>query len=250
METSNIKNEILDFFKDILIIVIVVMFVKTFFVSPFQIKGQSMYDSYYDGQFIIVDRFSYLQFWNIKKWEPERWDVIVFRPQVDEDDTWIWAEIKSNFRLKATDNKEFFIKRIIGIPGDTLKIEEGKVYLKVEGQSEFAELDEWYLSESNMNSTYVSGKNRAKQNIYEIPSGSYFVMWDNRTGSTDSRACFFSCVADGSSHFIKKENMSGKLLLDLGYFNLKDLSFTHPKLLIDTFPTFFSSPDSYDYNVQ
>ena len=207
-----------------------------------------MYDSYYDGQFIIVDRFSYLEMWNIKKWDPDRWDVVVFRPKIDPNNTWIWAEIKSNFRLKSSEEKEFFIKRIIGVPGDTLKIEEWKVFLKIEGQTEFAELDEWYLWESNANSTYVSGKN--KQNIYEIPKGNYFVMWDNRTGSTDSRACFFSCLADGSSHFITKDNMSGKLLLDLGYFNLKDLSFTHPKLLIDTFPTFFSSPDSYDYSIK
>lgn len=250
LETSNIKNEILDFLKDIIIIVVVVMLVKTLFVSPFQIKWQSMYDSYYDGQFIIVDRFSYLKFWNIKKWEPNRGDVVVFRPQIDPNNTGLWSEVKSNFRLKSSEEKEFFIKRIIGIPGDTLKIEEGKVFLKIEGQSEFAELNEWYLWESNANSTYVSGNNNTKQNIYEVPNESYFVMWDNRTGSTDSRACFFSCLTEGSSHFIKKDNISGKLLLDLGYFNLKDLSFTHPKLLIDTFPTFFSSPDSYDYNVQ
>lgn len=185
-----------------------------------------MYDSYYDGQFIIVDRFSYLELGNVKKWLPERGDVVVFKPKVDED-------------------KEFFIKRIIGIPWDTLKIEEGKVYLKIEWQSEFAELDETYLSDINSGATYVSWK--GKQNIYVVPDGSYFVMWDNRAASTDSRTCFYSCSAD-RSNFIKKDNITGKLLMDLWYFNFADFSFNHPKLGIDTFPTFFSSPSSYEYN--
>ncbi len=229
METSNYLEEIIDFAKDIVIIVIVVMIVKTFLISPFQIKGQSMYDSYYDGQFIIVDRFSYLEIGDFKKWDPERGDVVVFKPKVSED-------------------KEYFIKRIIGIPGDTLKIEDGKVYLKVRGQSEFTELNERYLSETNMNATYVnSGK--AKMNIYEVPEWNFFVMGDNRAASTDSRTCFYSCSGD-RSNFIRKEDISGKLLMDLGYFNIKEFSFQHPKLWIKTYPTFFSSPDSYDYNAQ
>jgi signal peptidase I len=52
-------TEARDFLKDLIIIVAVVMVVRTFFVMPFQINGQSMYDSYYDKEFIIVDRFSY-----------------------------------------------------------------------------------------------------------------------------------------------------------------------------------------------
>ena len=225
METSTIKNEVLDFLKDIVIIIVVVFFVKTFFISPFQIKGQSMYDSYYDGQFIIVDRFSYLSVSDIKKWLPERWDVVVFRPGVN-------------------DEKEFYIKRIIGVPGDSIKIDEGKVFLKIEWQSDFAELDEVYLSDWNMESTFVSGK--SKENTYKVPEGGYFVMWDNRVASTDSRSCFSYCSGD-TSNFVPKEAIVWKLLLDLWYFNFKEFSFTHPKLGISTFPTFFSSPSHFDY---
>lgn len=185
-----------------------------------------MYDSYYDGQFIIVDRYSYLDIWSFKEWSPDRGDVVVFRPNVNPD-------------------KEYFIKRIIGIPGDTLKIEDGKVYLKIEWQTDFVELSEKYLSDVNKDATFILGK-ASKKNIYEIPDGSYFVMWDNRAASTDSRNCFYSCSADRSP-FIKKEDITGRLLIDLWYFNFRDMSFTHPKLGIETFPTFFSSPDSYDY---
>jgi signal peptidase I len=53
------RKEIIDFVKDIIVILIIVFVIRTFFILPFQINGQSMYQSYYDGEFIIVDRFSY-----------------------------------------------------------------------------------------------------------------------------------------------------------------------------------------------
>jgi signal peptidase I len=54
------KNEIIDFFKDLIIIVVIVLVIRTFIAMPFQINGQSMYSSYYDREFIIVDRLSYI----------------------------------------------------------------------------------------------------------------------------------------------------------------------------------------------
>jgi signal peptidase I len=56
---ENFTGEVLDFLKDLTIIVVIVLVIRTFFVMPFQINGQSMYESYYDKEFIIVDRFSY-----------------------------------------------------------------------------------------------------------------------------------------------------------------------------------------------
>ena len=94
------KNEIIDFFKDLILIVVIVLVVRTFIAMPFQINWQSMYSSYFDREFIIVDRLSYLI------WNPDRWDVIVFKPNVSEE-------------------KKYFLKRIIGIPGDSVKIEDG-----------------------------------------------------------------------------------------------------------------------------
>jgi signal peptidase I len=52
------KNEVIDFFKDLIIIVVIVVLIRYFLAMPFQINGQSMYSSYYDKEFIIVDRLS------------------------------------------------------------------------------------------------------------------------------------------------------------------------------------------------
>lgn len=124
------KKEFADFFKDLAIILIIVFVIRSFFILPFQINGQSMYDSYYDKEFIIVDRFSYII------GEPKRGDVIVFKPHVSEE-------------------REYFIKRIIGLPGERVKIEDGKVYLYNSTNDSFDEILELYLSESNKDSTFI-----------------------------------------------------------------------------------------------
>ncbi len=185
---------------------------------PFQINWQSMYESYYDKEFIIIDRLSYLI------WNPKRWDVIVFRPHVSDD-------------------KEFFLKRIIWLPWDEIKIEDWKVYLKQKWIGDFIELNESYLSDANNWFTFVSWT-KAKQE-YMLWDWDFFVMWDNRNHSTDSRTCFSNCNI--VSYFIWEKDMIWKVFLDLGYYNFKTFSFLHPEFGIDTHPKFFDSISTYNY---
>lgn len=223
---ENLKKEVVSFFKDLSIIIIIVLIVRTFIVLPFQISWQSMYDSYYDKEFIIVNRFWYFNVplvWSFVK--PSRWDVVVFNTHME--------------------NKEYFIKRIIWLPGETLKIKDGSVFVKEVWAQDFVELDEKYLMDTNYKSTYVRWSWEEK--VYEIPEKSYFVMWDNRNASTDSRACFSSCEFSSNSNFVVKKDLVWKVLMDLWYFNLWKFSFTHPNLWIDTKPRFFSSPSNYEY---
>lgn len=225
---GKMMKEILDFVKDLVIIIALVVIIRSFIVLPFQIKGQSMYDSYFDRGFIIVDRFSYLDIPNIKQSVIKRGDVIVFRPHVNKE-------------------KEYYIKRVIGLPGDQIKIADGKVYLKNEEFPDWVELNELYLSEENMGSTFV--KWEPVGYIFQIPEKSYFVMWDNRLGSTDSRSCFSSCSIEWRTNYIVKDDIIWKVWVDLGYFNFKKLDFVHPTLGIETYPRWFSSPSYYDYQL-
>lgn len=223
MKSEKIKNlsqDALDFCKDLVIIVIIVQIILTFFVMNFQIKWQSMYSSYYDREFIIVDRLSY------RLWDIERWDVIVFRPNVSEE-------------------KEYFLKRIIAVPWDVLKIDDWNVYIKKWWSWDYVELDEPYLNQLNKWFTFVNWTEDASE--YVVPAWSYFVMWDNRNHSTDSRTCFSRCSVENATNFVSKKNIIWKVLIDLGYFNFRNFSFTHPNLWIETKPRWFSSPDSYEY---
>lgn len=218
-------GEALDFLKDMVIIICIVLIVRTFLVMPFQINGQSMYDSYYDKEFILVDRLSYRDipfFGSIR--DIQRWDVVVFDPMLG------W-------------NAKYYIKRVIWLPWEQLKIEGGKVYIQEVGAEDFYELDESYLTEQNMKKTYVRGENDAV--TYEIPEDRYIVLGDNRMYSTDSRTCFQSCAA--WTPFMTQSQVVGKIFLTAGYFNFRAFAFEHPVLGISTKPRFFSSPSYHSY---
>ncbi len=223
---NDFTGEALDFLKDIIIILVIVLVMRTFLIMPFKINGQSMYETYYDREFIIVDRFSYRDlpvFW--KTQEVERGDVIVFAPGV-------------------SDERKYFIKRVIALPGETLKIEWWNVYIKAIGEEDFTILNEdVYLSDENNGDTTV--KNDTSAYVYEVPENRYFVMGDNRNHSTDSRNCFQSCSV--RTNYVKPDEIIGKVLVDLGYFNFRNFTFTHPELDISTKPKFFSGLAEYDY---
>ncbi len=110
----------------------------------FRIEGQSMEPNLHDGEYVLIDKVSYVLH------PPQRGDVIVFlRP--DEHD---------------------FIKRIIGVPGDTVEVRDGRVY--VNGQA----LDEPYLNQPT----------RQNMAVVKVGPGHYFVLGDNRNNSSDSRS--------------------------------------------------------------
>lgn len=185
-----------------------------------------MADSYYNKEFIIVDRLSYRNIPLIGQLQTiDRGDVVVFAP-------WV------------SDERKYFIKRVIGLPGEQLKIEDGKVYIKEVWAADFYELNEsFYLNDSNLGNTTIRGDR--DEIVYQIPENRYFVMWDNRNHSTDSRTCFQSCSV--RTNYIGPSDIIGKVFLDLWYFSFSSLSFFHPDLGIETRPKFFSSPGEYSY---
>ncbi|QQS43706.1 signal peptidase I [Candidatus Roizmanbacteria bacterium] len=123
-----------------------------FVLQPNQIKGASMEPTFYNGNYIFTSKITY------KLRLPERGDVVVFHSPRNPDIE--------------------YIKRIIGIPGDTVLIENQQVY--VNGQR----VEEPYISSPT---TLIPG-NFAEEGVpIDIPEGYYFVMGDNRPRSSDSR---------------------------------------------------------------
>lgn len=136
----------------VLVAVLVVMGVRTFLVQPFLVSGQSMEPTFESGDYILINELSYY----FK--EPQRGEVVVFRPPVNE--------------------KTYYIKRIIGLPRERVVIEDGRIFIYNEKSPKGFELQELYLSPEL--------KTAGSKDI-TLKSNEYFVMGDNRRASYDSR---------------------------------------------------------------
>ncbi len=134
-------------FDMIVIPVLLALFCSKVLIVNATIPSGSMEDTILPGDRIIGFRLAYLL------QEPDRGDIIIFRFPDDES--------------------QVFIKRVIGLPGETVRIVDGRVY--IDGSD--TPLDEIYLKEAPQGSF----------GPYEVPKDSYFVMGDNRNHSHDSR---------------------------------------------------------------
>lgn len=209
-----LKSQWFLFIKDVLIIILLVFLVKAFIAETFVVKWVSMRNTYYNDEFIILDRISYL-FKN-----PERGDVVVFDPHV---------------------NEKFYLKRVIWIPWDELKIQDWKIFIKQKWKTEFIEIIEPYLNEENRWRTFTWPNWVSEYKLWE---DEYFLIWDNRNYSTDSRECFVNC--DNRSPFISKKDIRGKVFLDLWHFSLKEMKFV-TEYWDESKPKFFWVDSSHDY---
>ena len=136
--------------KIALIALVIVLPIRYFLFQPFIVSGESMVPSFQNGDYLIVDEISY------RFSEPQRGDVIVF-----------------NFPLQTS---ERFIKRVIGLPGETINITNGQVQIIKDGK--ITTLAEKYLP--NNLKTYGEIK-------IVLKADEFFVMGDNREYSYDSR---------------------------------------------------------------
>ena len=149
-------NRILAFFielaKTIAIVFILAFVIRYFFIQPFVIEGSSMEPNFHNRQLILIDKISY------RFHDPKRGDVIVFEsPQ---------------------DPSVYYIKRVIGLPGQHVLIKDGDVY--VNGKK----LSEPYLTKGQKTSIEGYESNTIDE---KIPNDEFFVMGDNRDQSSDSR---------------------------------------------------------------
>jgi signal peptidase I len=153
-------NRLGAFFLDVLEVVVgaiaLFLFIYLLVMQPHKIKGSSMYPNFQDGEYLLTDKISY------RFGTPKRGDVIVFDAPVAEG--------------------EEYIKRIIGLPGETVSVRNGNVYVNNQ------QLDEKYLPsglQTQGNMFLQDGQTTT------VPTGEYFVMGDNRANSSDSRVWGF-----------------------------------------------------------
>lgn len=146
----------LKYFLEIVHIVVVslaiVIPIRYFLVQPFYVKGASMEPNFYDNEYLIIDEISY------RVREPRRGDIVVFK--------------------YPNDPSQYFIKRIIGMPGETVEVKDGRVRIYKNGS-----VVGYYLNESQ----YLSDVQTVADKKFNIGEREYFVLGDNRPASLDSR---------------------------------------------------------------
>ncbi len=159
------------------IVIIIVFCVRYFIAQPFIVSGTSMVPTFQNSNYLIIDELSY------RFQEPHRGDVVVFHPPIDM--------------------KTYYIKRIIGIPGDTVNVKNGIVTITNTEHPDGIVLEEPYLNKDT----------QAENITLKVTPGNYFVMGDNRAVSFDSRRW----------GLLPKENITGRAFLRLLPLNEIDL---------------------------
>lgn len=166
---KNIKNTIMqelwEYVKMIIFVVIVVFVVNNFLLINAKIPSESMEKTIMTGDRIFGNRLAYLTS------DPERFDIVIFKYPDNE--------------------KQLFIKRVIGLPGETVEIIDGKVY--IDGSVE--PLDDSFIPEAAIGS----------YGPYEVPEDCYFMLGDNRNYSKDSRFWI--------NTFVEEEQILGKAVV-------------------------------------
>ena len=159
-ETS-LKAEILSWVEVIVIAVVLALFIDNFIIINATVPSGSMEQTIMTGSRVLGARFSY--------WfkDPQRGDIVVFKYPIDE--------------AKGKNTK--YIKRIIGLPGETVEIREGAVY--IDGEK---------LEETYINGTWTE---RNDGFTFEVPEDHYLMLGDNRNNSSDARYWAELAVRDG-----------------------------------------------------
>lgn len=150
--TERSEHPLTEIVRFSIIAILIVIPIRLFIAQPFIVSGASMDDTFHSGEYLIVDQVSY------HFEQPDRGDVVIFR--------------------YPRDPSKFFIKRVIGIPGDTVTIEDSIVTITNDTYPDGFTLDEPYIKSMAPGSRLTE----------TLGDREYFVMGDNRDQSSDSRA--------------------------------------------------------------
>lgn len=139
--------------KIVIISLAIIIPVRYYLVQPFFVRGASMTPNFDNGQYLVIDEISY------RFEEPEREEVVVFKYPLD--------------------TSQYYIKRIVGLPEETVEIKDGQVIIYNQNHPQGMVLDE--------SSYLAAGTITWGETKIELAPDEYFVLGDNRQASSDSR---------------------------------------------------------------
>ncbi|MDA1292222.1 MAG: signal peptidase I [bacterium] len=157
--------------------------IRKVLVTPYQVEGNAMANTLLHGDYVLSNNSTY------GIGSPQRGDIVVLRPPHNPDNP--------------------YIKRIVGLPSETIIIRDGNVFIRKSGKEEM--LEEPYLGANSIGKTYQAPPSSGNTSSIEylIPEMHYFVLGDNRMGSLDSRS--FRSPNGEDAPFVHVDDIRGKV---------------------------------------
>jgi signal peptidase I len=193
------------------ILALLIFFAVRAVVQNFRVEGASMEPSMHNDQYLLVNKAIYYRV-DLGRLH----DILPFLPGDDEGERHLFRAPQRGdvivFRFPLDPDRDF-IKRVIGVPGDTVEVKDGKVFINGTAIEE-----DYILSTPN----YTYGPKA-------VPAGMFFVLGDNRNNSYDSHAWGSGCGPDDNCEFVPEENIIGQAWIsywpfeELGLINNKDI---------------------------
>ncbi|HET7520959.1 MAG TPA: signal peptidase I [Candidatus Limnocylindria bacterium] len=163
---------LLEIVETLVLTLVIYLLIHNFIAQPFEVEQDSMLPTILEHEYILIDKIS------PRFSDYDRGDIVVFQPP-------------AGFEQGGVP----FIKRVIGLPGDTVSLRNGRVFVAPPNGSPVA-LDEPYVREVDGQTAPTVPRDPEGTSEWTVPAGQYFVMGDNRPASQDSR--FFGPIARDS----------------------------------------------------
>jgi signal peptidase I len=212
---SGAANEIVEIIKTVVYALLIALFLRVIFFQPYTIPSASMEPNLYEGDYIIVSKFSYGWSKHSIPFSPPLFNGRIFERPPHRGDIIV-------FKLPS-DTKKDYVKRLIGLPGDRIQMKQGLLYLNgqqvprvpagvVKEDSGYGFMrDVMRYKETIGGKTFMTndwGTNEELDNtdVYVVPEHMYFMMGDNRDNSSDSRVP----PSQGGVGYVPAENLEGK----------------------------------------
>lgn len=214
--TSGALNEMVEIIKTVVYALLIALFLRVLFFQPFTIPSASMEPNLYEGDYIIVSKFSYGYSRHSIPFSPNIHQGRVLERQAQRGDIVV-------FKLPS-DGHTDYVKRVVGVSGDRVQMKNGLLYVNdkliqrdalspVKSDLGFGQVVDVARFQERLDSgkTYATQDmgtdgNLDNTDVFIVPQGYYFMMGDNRDNSSDSRVDPF----EGGVGYVPAENLVGK----------------------------------------
>jgi signal peptidase I len=194
-EKSGAAKEFVEIVKTVVYALLIALFLRVIFFQPFTIPSASMEPNLYEGDYIIVSKYSYGYSRHSIPFSPPLFEGRIFEQKPNRGDVVV-------FKLPS-DGHTDYVKRLIGLPGDRIQMRQGQLFVNGqaiprEPMSDITTRAEGFERAVARYREIINGKAYATQDlgpdadydttdVYVVPEGHYFMMGDNRDNSSDSR---------------------------------------------------------------